>query len=124
MSVERRGKPMFRVEKFLPNECPKCRHHFLKEGEDYVRLFGDIIDGRKILRETTGYDIIICDKCKNCTARVMIEAYHVSDRTKAEALFREGFINLQPVESFGSHIEDAHEIFTEIPGLRVRSLKL
>ena len=118
-----RGKVMFRVEKFIPTECPKCQQLFLKEGQDYARLLGDIKAGRKMIRETTGYDIITCKKCKNFTARVMIEACQVSDRENSEVLLTKGFVNLQEVEAFGNLTEDAHEVFTSMPGLQVRSLE-
>ena len=119
----KQGKKMFRVEKFIPTECPKCKSPFREEARDYIRLFGDIVEGQKVVRETTGHDIIICKKCENITARVMIEACQVFDRNKAVALLREGFVNLQLVQAFGNHAEDAHEVFTSMPGLRVRSLK-
>lgn len=117
-------KRMYRVEKFLPTECPKCRHRFLEEGKDYAKFLGDIVDGQKRIRESTGYDIIVCEKCHNFTARLMVEAYQLSDHEKAESYLREGFVNLQIVEAFGSHVQDTHEVFTSMPQLRVRVLKL
>lgn len=117
-------KTMFRVEKFIPNECPKCRQKFLKEGKTYTRLFGDIVDGRKVVRETTGYDIIICEKCKNCTARIKLEACQLADRREAEALLESGFVNLHSVEAWGSDMKDRHEVFAEMPKISVMSLKL
>ncbi len=116
---------MFRVEKFLPPECPKCRHKFSKEGKDYNRLLGDIIRGQKVVRETTGYDIIVCKHCKNATARVMLEAYRFTHRTDAEFFLQDkGFLNLQEVEAFGNQRKDAHEVFTAMSGLHVCSMKI
>src|SRR3989338_646936 len=99
MSVPTRK--MWVVEKFLPTECPKCRKKFENDQRDWVLLFGYIVDGKKQVRETPGYDIIICSHCDNYTAWVQLESYRLSDRTRAEQLLGEGFANFHEVEVFG-----------------------
>ncbi|OGY78596.1 MAG: hypothetical protein A3B74_04410 [Candidatus Kerfeldbacteria bacterium RIFCSPHIGHO2_02_FULL_42_14] len=101
---------MYRVEKFLPPECPKCRHVFQKESSDYTLLLGDIVEGKKVVRETVGYGIIVCSHCENFTARLPVEAWQVGDRKRATGLLNEGFVNLKKVISIGSHTQDFHEI--------------
>src|SRR5207245_9248960 len=81
-------KTMYRVEKFLPPACPKCRRKFAKEARerhkgDYARLLGDIVKGRKKVRETEGYNIIVCSHCGNFTARYPLEANQLSSNDRA-----------------------------------------
>jgi hypothetical protein len=117
-------KIMYRVEKFLPPECPKCRARFQQEGKDYARLLGDIIDGKKTIRETTGYYIIVCAHCENMTACWPLEAHQIGDKKKAEALVKDkGFVNLIQVEARGSMTQDSHAICGRVPDLRVESIK-
>ena len=71
---------MYRVEKFLPPECPKCRARFQQEGQDYNPLLGDIVNGKKTIRETRGYYIIVCSHCENMTACLPLEQYQVQTR--------------------------------------------
>lgn len=133
-------KKMFHVEKFLPPACPKCKHAFSNEvrykeakdeegriiaGEkvegDYTLLLGDIVDGKKVIRETTGYNIIICAHCRNYTARIPLETYCVEDKAFAAKLVAEqGFMNLMEVTSFGSHAKDHHAVMGVNSGLKVR----
>ena len=117
--IHKKKKNMYRVEKFLPPECPKCRHAFAGEGIDYIRLLGDIVDGAKQVRGTTGYDIIVCSHCENFTARLPLEAWRVRSRKRAQELLQTGFINLQKVIAFGNHTEDFHEVCAKPPKLRV-----
>ena len=115
------SKTMYNVEKFLPPSCPKCRHYFADATEDYTLLLGDIVDGKKVVRETTGYDIIICNYCGNYTARVTLETYCVGDKTFAEKLVAEqGFVNLMKVTSVGNCTEDHHAVMGVNSGLQVR----
>jgi len=115
---------MYHVEKFLPPECPKCRARFQHEGKDYVRLLGDIINGTKTIRETSGYRIIVCSHCENVTACWPLETYQVGDKKKAQALVKDkGFVNLIQVEATGSMTQDAHAICGKVPDLRVESIK-
>jgi hypothetical protein len=117
-------KTMYHVEKFLPPDCPKCRTVFQQDGIDYVHLLGDIIDGRKQVRETTGYLIIICQHCQNYTACLPLESYQVSDRSTAEELcLDKGFVNLVEVRSRGNHCRDHHAIHMEMRGLRVEGIR-
>jgi hypothetical protein len=117
-------KVMYRVEKFLPPECPKCRARFQQEGKDYARLLGDIIDGKKTVRETAGYYIIVCAHCENMTACWPLEMHQVGDRKKAEALVRDkGFVNLIQVEASGSMTQDRHAVLGQVPNLRVESIR-
>src|SRR3989344_7128994 len=102
-----RVRKMWMVEKFFPTECPRCRKEFKNEREDWSLLLGDIVDGKKKVRETYGYDIVICSRCDNYTARVKLESYMVSDRAKAERLLGEGFVNLREVRSLGN-VRGAH----------------
>ena len=113
MSVPTRK--MWHVEKFLPTECPKCRKEF-KNQIDWSLLLGDIVDGKKKIRETKGYDIINCAYCGNHTARVELESYTLSDRAKAERFLGEGFVNLCEVKVFG-HMEDTHMVYTHQPNI-------
>jgi hypothetical protein len=139
MARELVKKQMFCVEKFLPPECPKCRHPFnkevsyaivetpegyLKTGEkidgDYTRLLGDIVDGQKVVRETRGYNIIICTHCKNHTARYPLESFQFFTREQAEKLVAEkGFVNLVTVEAVGNMAREFHTIIAKSPGIVV-----
>ena len=115
---------MYRVEKFLPPECPKCRARFQREGKDFARLLGEIVDGKKMLRETKGYYIIVCSHCENMTACWPLETYQLCNKEKAEALVRDkGFVNLVQVEATGSMTRDRHVICGRTPDLRVQSIK-
>lgn len=115
-----RKKKMYRVEKFLPTECPKCRHPFMREGDDYVRLLGDIVEGEKRVRETQGYIINICAKCQNYTAFIELESYQLGNKKEAERLVREeGFRNLIVVTATGTHCQDMHAVHAQMPGTRV-----
>ncbi len=117
-------KIMYHVEKFLPPECPKCRARFQQDGKDYTRLLGDIIDGKKTIRETSGYYIIVCSRCENMTPCWPLEQYQVADRKKAEALVKEqGFVNLVQVLAMGHMAQDRHVVFGEAPRLRVESIE-
>jgi len=115
---------MYHVERFLPPECPKCRARFRQEGKDYARLLGDIIDGKKSIRETTGYYIIVCAHCENRTACWPLETYQIGDKKKAEALVKDkGFVNLVQVEARGGMTRDSHAICGQVLDLRVESIK-
>lgn len=117
-------KKMYRVEKFLPPECPKCRHKFQQEGQDWCRLLGDIVNGEKVIRETKGYYIIRCTGCDNYTALFPIEEYQLSSKEEAEKLMREqGFVNLLEVTAMGSHTRDMHIVHNKESGLRVEAVK-
>jgi len=116
------SQTMYCVEKFLPTECPKCRQPFRQDGPDYTRLLGDIIDGRKVVRETNGYDIIICNRCENSTARVLLESWQVGDRERAAKLLQKGFVNLQQVTAFGTATRDAYQLYVQLPGIKVRGV--
>jgi hypothetical protein len=114
---------MYHVEKFLPSECPRCRARFQQEGKDYARLLGDIVDGKKTIRQTQGYYIIVCAHCENMTACWPLETYQLSDRDKAEALVNDkGFVNLVQVTATGSMTQDSHAICGRMPDLRVESI--
>jgi hypothetical protein len=133
-------KKMYHVEKFLPPACPKCKHAFAnevrykekydaegrvipgeKEAGDYTLLLGDIVDGQKVVRETTGYNIIICAHCRNYTARIPLETYCVGDKAFAEKLVaEEGFVNLMTVTSFGNMTKDHHAVMGVSSGMKVR----
>jgi hypothetical protein len=117
-------RTMYHVEKFLPPECPNCRARFQQEGTDYARFWGDIIDGKKTVRETTGYRIIVCIHCENLTACYPLETYQLGDKKKAEALVRDkGFVNLVQVQASGNMARDIHAICGQAPDLRVESIK-
>jgi len=117
-------KKMFHIEKFLPVECPKCRAKFEQQNKDWSLLLGDIVDGKKVVRQSDGHDIIICAHCENYTARIMLETYQLADRDKAvELMEKEGFINLQEVIATGTHCKDMHAVYTKKPGLKVLGLK-
>ncbi|MCI0462460.1 MAG: hypothetical protein L0Z62_36375 [Gemmataceae bacterium] len=121
--AELAARIMYHVEKFLPPECPKCRVRFQQEGKDYARLLGDILDGKKTIRETTGYIIIVCAHCENMTACWPLETYQLGDKKKAEALVRDkGFVNLIQVEARGSMTRDSHAICGQASDLRVESI--
>jgi hypothetical protein len=113
---------MHRVERFLPKECPRCRHPFECQNRDYHQLLGDIIKGEKVIRETQGYKIIICTKCDNYTAQILIDAYQLNSKEKALALTAKGYRNYQEVLASGTLATDHHEIFTRMPALDIRSV--
>jgi hypothetical protein len=117
-------KTMYHVEKFLPPECPKCQARFQQEGKDYGRLLGDIVDGKKRVRQTEGYYIIVCAHCENMTACWPLETYQLGDKKKAEALVQDkGFVNLIEVVATGNMARDIHAICGRAPDLRVESIK-
>ena len=112
------AKTMYHVEKFLPFECPKCRHPFKNANADWHRLLGDIIDGKKVIRQLNGYYIIVCAKCDNYTAQIPLESYQLSDKAQAQKLCDEaGFVNLTEVIATGTHCRDLHAIYCKPPGL-------
>lgn len=116
-------KIMYRVEKFLPAECPKCQTRFQQEGKDYARLLGDIVQGVKTIRQTNGYYIIVCTHCENMTACWPLESYQLGDKGKAEALVNNsGFVNLTQVEAIGNMARDCHTVHGRVPDLRVESI--
>lgn len=99
-------KTMYRVEKFTPPECPKCRQKFNQEDKDWTTLLGYLEKGEKVMK--SGYPIIICSKCNNRTLIIRLEAYQVFDLKFAKNLLKKGFVNLKKVEFFGSTAEDIH----------------
>lgn len=116
------SRTMYRVEKFLPPECPKCQARFKQEGHDYGRFLGDIVDGKKLFRQSVGYTIIVCLHCENMTARLDLEEYQLGDRKTAEALLEQGFVNLQEVTAMGNMARDFHALHMKMPDVRVESL--
>lgn len=113
-------KTMYHGEKFLPAECPKCRAKFEKQNADWTLLLGDIIDGKKVVRETTGYDIIICAHCENYTARRPMKSFSVGDKALADKLVaEEGYVNLQEVTAVGNMAKD-HFVVHGVEGPSVR----
>jgi len=107
--TERTEAKMYRVEKFLPTNCPRCSKQFQNEATDWSRLLGDIIKGEKVVRETQGYVIIICGECRNYTAQVPLESYQLASKEAAEKLCNEqGFVNLMTVTAYGNHCQDMH----------------
>ncbi len=119
------AKTMYHVEKFLPTECPKCRHPFKNGITDWHRLLGDVIDGKKVFRELNGYYIIVCAKCQNYTAQFPIESYQLSDKAQAQKLCDQaGFVNLTEVIATGSHCQDFHAIFCKPPGIKTESITI
>jgi hypothetical protein len=118
-------KTMYQVEKFLPTECPKCRHPFKNGKTDWYRLLGDVIDGKKVFRELDGYHIIVCAQCNNYTAQFPIESYQLSDKAQAQKLCDEaGFVNLTEVLASGTHRQDFHAINCKPPGIKTESLMI
>lgn len=100
--IENSKRIMYVVEKFLPPECPKCKHKFEKEGIDYSKYSGDLVEGRKVFYLTSGYDVIICLCCGNYTIRIPQESFCLLERAAAEDLVRTGgFVNFHEVETFG-----------------------
>ena len=109
------GKKMFHVQKFVPTECPKCRFKLDKNPGDWSFLFGDVVAGEKVIRQTSGYDIIRCEHCKNLTARVMLEEQTFFDRSAAEKMCEElGFVNFREVYAFGSHAKEHRKVFNTL----------
>jgi hypothetical protein len=107
MVSKQKARTMYQVEKFIPSECPKCRKVFGTEAIDYVLRLGDIVDGKKQIRTTKGYDIIICKHCRNETARVYLESAIFRKKEKAEQFIKEkGFTNLQKVKPMGNTNSD------------------
>jgi len=118
-------KTMYRVEKFLPTECPKCRHVFQDGAKDWVRLLGDVVDGEKKYRLTEGYYIIICRHCDNHTAQIVLEEYQLSSKKKAQEFCdKEGFVNLMEVTASGNHTKDMHILVNKIRGPHMEVLKI
>jgi len=111
---------MYHVEKFLPTACPRCHHLFQKESEDWHRLLGDIVAGKKVVRDTDGYAIIVCSHCENYTAQIpSIETHQVLSKEKAKELCdKEGFFNLIEVQAFGTACQESHSqaVLSEVIG--------
>ena len=116
------SKTMYVVEKFLPQECPKCRHKFDKIGVDWTPLMGDIVNGQKVIRETNGYSIITCSQCQNFTASISLESYTLSDPEAARKLLEQGFVNFHEVKAFGDMVEDRHMVYTKLPDVHVEAV--
>lgn len=112
---------MWVIEKFLPTECPNCRKKFENNQRDWSLLLGDIVDGKKRVRETRGYDIIICSHCGNYTARVQLESYILFNKAEAEQLLGKGFVNLHEVEALGD-VKEARIVHTKLPNIRVEGI--
>ncbi len=118
-------KTMYHVERFLPIECPKCRHPFKNGNTDWHRLLGDVIDGKKVFRALDGYHIIVCAKCNNYTAQFPVESYQLSDKAQAQKLCDQaGFVNLMEVIATGTHCQDFHAIFCKPPGIKTESIMI
>lgn len=118
-------RKMYSVDKFLPPECPKCRHKFDKNGEDWAWIWGDIVNGKKVIRETTGYKVIQCLHCDNFTAYIPLESWQVSSLERAEELLKQGFVNLMEGEMWGAKEEDfydRHVVCAKIPDVRVEGI--
>lgn len=115
------AKRMYHVERFMPTECPKCRHPFKNANTDWHRLLGDVIEGKKAFRELNGYYIIVCAKCSNYTAQFPIESYQLFDKAQAQKLCDEaGFVNLVEVIATGTHCRDHRAIYCKPPGITTK----
>jgi hypothetical protein len=117
-------KAMYHLEKFFPPECPKCRHKFEKQEKDWAILLGDKVDGKKTVRETIGYDIIICSHCGNHTARVPLETAKVFRLKTVRQLQKKGFVNLQKVQAFGNMAKEIRAVHSKAPNMRVIGVKV
>lgn len=107
-------KRLWKIEKFIPLFCPKCNRKFSKQDEDFVLLFGDVIEESKVPRRTSGYDIIICNHCGNYTARIWLQVRTVETLEEAELLVeQEGFTNPHQVTGYGIHARPRTLIFNE-----------
>lgn len=106
-------RTMYRVEKYLVPECPKCRHKFDRNGKDWVQYLGEIVKGEKVIRKTSGYILFICQHCKNMTAQIVKESFQLSNPEKAKALLNEGFANFQEVLA-GGDVKEHHDLHGEI----------
>jgi len=106
-------KIMYRVEKFIPPECPRCCHKLDRNKDDWGQVLGDIVNGEKIPRKTEGYIIIICVHCNNQTACIPLEAYTLSDPVEALKLLDQGFVNFREVIAAGN-TPDQHTVYSEI----------
>ena len=84
--MSRKQRKAWQVEIFVPTECPKCRQKFENHGEDFLPLFAF---QRQAHGLHTIYDIIVCTKCENQTARVKIEARHFFEKQDAEKFLKE-----------------------------------
>lgn len=74
---------MYRVERFTPPKCPRCNRGFDVQNVDFHMFLGDLVDGEKKIRATSGYDIIIYNGCNNYTASIMKEVYTLKDKKAA-----------------------------------------
>lgn len=117
------SKIMYLVEKFLPQECPKCRHKFDKIGLDWTPLMGDVVNNERVFRETGGYSIIVCSQCQNFTACIALESYALSDPKTAKKLLKRGFVNLRKVRALGAMAEDRHVIYTKLLDCHIEKVK-
>lgn len=99
-------KKMYRVEKFVPEQCPNCDQPFRWPKRDFVLYLGEIVDGQRVPFQHDLHDIIICVHCKKRTARVMLEAVRVFDQDLARALVQEsGFTAFYKGLAEGTHAE-------------------
>lgn len=114
----------YSVEKFLPGHCPKCGHIFSQQNSDWAIFLGDIVRGKKVVRETKGYDIIVCKHCGNYTARFKLESYVVFSLEVANNFLRDGFVNLCKVVQISEDvIPDYHVVSAKAPDISVEGIK-
>ena len=105
----------FRVEKFIPTQCPMCRNSF-RENSDEGFLLGtywrhlsvDVVQtiAQSIASHGLRTDLVLCGKCKNVTLRVVVEERTFDRREEAEAAVCEGFANLQEAETLGGEVSN------------------
>lgn len=106
---------MYRVEKFIPGQCPKCGNKFGNNRKDYCQSYFETCDekdGKKVYRDTKGYDVIVCLKCANLTARfpLLREARVVRDLEEAQKWLDEGFTSITEVWASENFPEGYHVI--------------
>ena len=97
---------IYRVQKFVPHECPKCSQPFIDECKSFWLLLGKVLDGKKVPIIHQNYDVIVCGNCNNYTARVMIEECQVFEKERAELLLEnEDFTLYSRGCGYGTHAQ-------------------
>ena len=99
-------RQMYHVQLFTPQQCPHCANPLRQENRDWIRYFGKIVNGEKVIDPE--YPRIICQKCKGEPFKIIMhEERQLGDKEAAERLVREtNFVNLQEVMAYGNMTQD------------------
>lgn len=103
MPTNAKRRFVYRIEKFLPTNCPKCDGFFEREGRDYTLT----------TPSKSGTENIQCQKCGNKSPKIMLETRSCLSLQQAVTFVnKECFVNLIKVLAGGVYIrQDIHVIY-------------